>query len=134
MPKVKVKMQAAHLYGGETATSDTDYNEYQRQDLHLEAKFSKELILGIESSFNDSGAAVVKGNGEILSNQILTFSEKYHSEHAPILSKEHHQRSLPIVVEKALHESGKNIRDMKAIAVTIGPGQLPSLQMGIDFA
>jgi tRNA A37 threonylcarbamoyltransferase TsaD len=66
------------------------------------SKGCEALILGIESSFNDSGAAVVKGNGEILSNKIMTFSEKYHSEHAPILSKEHHQRSLPFAVEQAL--------------------------------
>jgi N6-L-threonylcarbamoyladenine synthase len=123
------------MYAGETSTSDLDYNECNKPgELHKLAIRNKELILGIETSFNDTGAAVVKGTGEILSNLRSTFTDRYELEHAPIRAKEHHEEELPKVVEKALEESGKTINDIKAIAVAIGPGQLHSLQAGIAFA
>ena len=77
--------------------------------------------MGIESSFNDSSVAIVRGNGEILSNHVSSFKD-FHSPNAPIEAEKHHSINLPIVFENALRESGKNINEMKAIAVTMGPG------------
>jgi N6-L-threonylcarbamoyladenine synthase len=42
--------------------------------------------------------------------------------------------NLPKLVQAALDESGKTLSEMKCIAVTIGPGQVPCLKKGIDFA
>jgi len=53
---------------------------------------------------------------------VKSFSEKFTSEHAPYVAAEHHMAYLPGLVEKALSEAGKEISEMKAIAVTIGPG------------
>ena len=80
------------------------------------------MILGIESSFNDSAAAVVSGTGAVLSNQVKTFSERYNAASAPIRASEFHAENLPLLIEKALDESKKEIQDIKAIAVTMGPG------------
>ncbi len=79
------------------------------------------MILGIESSFNDTGASVVRGTGQILSNKIATFSDS-HTVNAPIRCMEHHIKHLPSVIETALEESGNQMNELKAIAVTMGPG------------
>ncbi len=67
------------------------------------------MILGIESSFNDSAAAVVSGTGAVLSNQVKTFSERYNATSAPIRAAEFHAENLPFLIEKALDESKKEI-------------------------
>jgi N6-L-threonylcarbamoyladenine synthase len=91
-------------------------------------------VLGIESSFNDTSAAVVRGTGEILSNQVATWTDKYRLESAPSRAEDHHKLNLPLVVEAALAESGKVMSQFKCIAVTQGPGQIKSLKVGLDFA
>ncbi len=90
--------------------------------------------MGIETSFNDTGAAVVRGTGEVLSNKISSFTDHYLEQHAPLRAAEHHISQLPDLVESALEEAKKSINDMKAIAVTMGPGQHLSLQAGLNFA
>jgi tRNA A37 threonylcarbamoyltransferase TsaD len=57
------------------------------------------LILGIETSFNDTGAAVVRGNGDVLSNKVSTFAENYRGEAAPLRAAEFHMEQLPNLVE-----------------------------------
>ena len=79
------------------------------------------MVLGIESSFNDSGASVVRGTGQILSNKIATFTDTQ-AVSAPLRCMEHHIKHLPLVIEAALEESGHQITEMKAISVTMGPG------------
>lgn len=66
-------------------------------------------MLGIESSFNDTSAAVVRGTGEILSNKVTTWTDKYRLESAPSRAEDHHKLNLPLVVEAALAESGKDM-------------------------
>lgn len=57
------------------------------------------MILGIETSFNDTGAAVVRGNGDVLSNKVSTFAENYRGEAAPLRAAEFHMEQLPNLVE-----------------------------------
>ena len=55
-------------------------------------------------------------------------------EDAPVRAGQHHSEALPMVVERSLERSGASMGDLEAIAVTIGPGQLPGLKAGINFA
>lgn len=91
-------------------------------------------ILGIESSCDDTAAAVIKDT-EILTNIIA--SQKVHEEYGgvvPELASRAHQQHIVPVVNKALHDAGITKEQLSAIAVTTGPGLLGSLMVGTSFA
>ena len=80
------------------------------------------MIIGIETSFDDTCAAIVRADGSVLSNEKESFG-KYMSEHAPIKSAQYHQQNLPKVLQSALDKAQvTSLSDIKAVAVTIGPG------------
>ena len=91
-------------------------------------------ILGIESSCDDTSAAVIK-NGLLLSNVIA--GQKVHEEYGgvvPELASRAHQQNIVPVVDTALKRAGINKHDIDAIAFTRGPGLLGSLLVGTSFA
>lgn len=98
----------------------------------MEAKSA--TILAIESSCDDTSAAVIK-DGKVLANIIA--SQKIHTEWGGIVpelaSRAHHQHIIP-VVDKALQTAGVTKRELSAIAYTGGPGLLGSLMVGSSFA
>ncbi len=94
----------------------------------------KPVILAIESSCDDTSAAVIK-NGEILSN--VTANQKIHAEYGgvvPELASRKHQLHIIPVVDTALKRAGITQKDLDAIAFTRGPGLLGSLLVGVGFA
>lgn len=91
-------------------------------------------ILGIESSCDDTAAAVIN-NGVILSNVVAT--QKIHEEYGgvvPELASRAHQKNIVPVVHQALHKANIDKKDLKAIAFTRGPGLLGSLLVGTSFS
>lgn len=91
-------------------------------------------ILGIESSCDDTSAAVISNN-EILSNVIASQEvHKFYGGVVPELASRAHQKNIIPVVYKALHDANINKKQIKAIAFTRGPGLLGSLLVGISFA
>ena len=96
---------------------------------------SKEvIILAIESSCDDTSAAVMK-DGELLSN--VTASQKVHEEFGgvvPELASRAHQLNILPVVDTALKRAGVEKTEVSAIAFTRGPGLLGSLLVGTSFA
>lgn len=93
-----------------------------------------DYILGIESSCDDTGAAVI-GDGLLLSNVLA--SQDVHSEYGgvvPELASRAHQQNIVPVVDTALKRAGIEARDLSAIAFTRGPGLLGSLLVGTSFA
>lgn len=97
-------------------------------------KSNEITILGIESSCDDTSAAIVR-NGILLSNVIA--SQKVHEEFGGVVpelaSRAHIQNILPIV-STALKRAGVKMSDLSAIAFTRGPGLLGSLLVGTSFA
>ncbi|MFV0378842.1 MAG: tRNA (adenosine(37)-N6)-threonylcarbamoyltransferase complex transferase subunit TsaD [Mangrovibacterium sp.] len=92
------------------------------------------IILGIESSCDDTSAAVLK-NGFLLSNIIA--SQKVHEAYGgvvPELASRAHQQNIVPVVDQAIKQAGINRKDVTAIAFTRGPGLLGSLLVGTSFA
>ena len=92
------------------------------------------LILGIESSCDDTSAAVLR-DGVLLSNVIA--SQKVHEEYGgvvPELASRAHQQNIIPVVHKALTDAGVSKEELSAIAFTCGPGLLGSLLVGTSFA
>ena len=95
---------------------------------------SEPLILAIESSCDDTSAAVIKGN-TILSNVIA--SQKVHQKYGgvvPELASRAHQQNIVPVVATALDNAKVTQKDLSAIAYTRGPGLLGSLLVGSNFA
>ncbi len=91
------------------------------------------IILGIESSCDDTSAAVVR-NGVIQSNIVSSQSvhEKYGGVVPELASRAHQQNIIP-VVDTALKEAGLEPEDVSAVAFTRGPGLLGSLLVGTSF-
>lgn len=92
------------------------------------------LILGIESSCDDTSAAVIKGR-MLLSNVIA--SQSVHSEYGgvvPEIASRQHQQNVVPVVSTALKRAKVSIEEIDAIAFTTGPGLLGSLLVGTSFA
>ncbi len=91
-------------------------------------------ILGIESSCDDTSAAVLKDRS-LLSNVIA--SQKIHEAYGGVVpelaSRAHEQNILP-VVDQALKQAGIGKKDLSAIAFTLGPGLMGSLLVGTSFA
>lgn len=94
----------------------------------------KTYILGIESSCDDTAAAVIS-DSDILSNVVASQSihELYGGVVPELASREHQKLILP-VVKKTLEEAKINISDLSAIAFTNGPGLVGSLMVGTSFA
>ena len=94
----------------------------------------KSVILGIESSCDDTAAAVLSENelkASVISSQLV--HEKFGGV-VPELASRDHQRFIVPVVEKALKESGFSREQVTGIAVTSGPGLAGSLLVGLCFA
>jgi len=92
------------------------------------------VILGIESSCDDTSAAVLS-DGLLLSNVIA--SQEVHAEYGgvvPELASRAHQLNIVPVVDTALRRAGVDKHDLSAIAFTRGPGLLGSLLVGTSFA
>ena len=94
----------------------------------------KTYILGIESSCDDTAAAVIS-DSVILSNVVASQSihELYGGVVPELASREHQKLILP-VVNKVLKEAGISVDDLSAVAFTNGPGLVGSLMVGTSFA
>ena len=93
-----------------------------------------DIILGIESSCDDTSAAVIK-DGWLLSNVIA--SQEVHKSFGgvvPELASRAHEMNIVPVVSEALSRAGITGSDLTAIAFTRGPGLLGSLLVGTSFA
>ena len=91
-------------------------------------------ILGIESSCDDTSAAIIR-DGLLLSNVIA--SQSVHEEYGgvvPELASRAHQQNIVPVVDAAIRRAGISKTDLSAIAFTRGPGLLGSLLVGTSFA
>ena len=91
-------------------------------------------ILGIETSCDDTGAAVLE-DGRILSN--IVASQDIHATYGgvvPEFASRAHITLLPRVGEQALAESETPVERLEGVAATIGPGLMGSLLVGIEFA
>ncbi len=94
------------------------------------------LILGIETSCDETSAAVVKDGYQVMSNSVASQIAKHavHGGVVPELAAREHLVSLKPVLHDALNIAGVTMRDIDAVAVTNGPGLMPALLVGVNFA
>ena len=99
----------------------------------------KPLILGIESSCDETAASLITENEQgipiVLSN-IVSSQVEVHKKFGgvvPELAARSHIEKIDFIVQKAIEESGKNIDDIDAVASTAGPGLIVCLSVGLSF-
>lgn len=94
------------------------------------------LVLGIESSCDETAAAVVRDGREILSSVISSQIELHRpfGGVVPELASREHLEKIESIVKKALSRANLALRDIDAIAVTQGPGLIGSLLVGVSYA
>jgi N6-L-threonylcarbamoyladenine synthase len=94
------------------------------------------IVLGIESSCDDMAAAVVEGGKTILSS-VVSSQDDIHERYGgivPELASRRHIETVVPVVEEAVRRSGRGLNEIEGIGVTMGPGLLGSLLVGLSFA
>ena len=94
------------------------------------------LILGIESSCDETAAAVVRGGSEVLAN-VVASQMALHANYGgvvPELASREHLRNIVPVVRAAMAQADAGFADLDAIAVTEGPGLAGALLVGITYA
>ncbi len=94
------------------------------------------LILGIESSCDETAAAVVEDGGRILSS-VVASQMSTHGKYGgvvPELASREHLRAIVPVVREALERAGAGLDTLSAIAATVGPGLVGSLLVGLTYA
>ncbi len=99
------------------------------------ASMNEPRILGIESSCDETAAAVVAGGRTILSSVVasqIAIHRKYGGVVPELASREHLRQIVPVVRE-ALEQAGIALRDIDAVAVTRGPGLVGALLVGLTY-
>ena len=94
------------------------------------------LILGIESSCDETAASVSENGTTILSSVISTQIEEHkkYGGVVPEIASRRHSENILGVVREALDKAGKTLDDMDGIAVTYAPGLIGALLVGVSFA
>ena len=97
---------------------------------------SDEIILGIETSCDETAAAIVKNGTELIANVVASQieSHKRFGGVVPEIASRHHVEQITIVIEEAMEEAGVTFEDITAIAVTEGPGLVGALLIGVNSA
>lgn len=94
------------------------------------------IVLGIETSCDETAAAVIRNGTEILSNIVASQieSHKRFGGVVPELASRHHVEQITVVIEEALIKADVTFDDIDAIAVTEGPGLVGALLVGVNAA
>jgi N6-L-threonylcarbamoyladenine synthase len=93
------------------------------------------LILGIETSCDETAASVVQDGKRILSN--VVYSQMVHNKYwgvVPELASREHMKTILPMVKNALEEAKTELKEIEGVAVTYGPGLVGSLLIGLSFA
>ncbi len=94
------------------------------------------IIIGIETSCDETAIAVLKDGNKLLSN-VVSSQIDIHEEFGgvvPELASRHHIKNIAYVLDEALEKANIDLKDVDAIAVTIGPGLVGALLVGVSFA
>jgi N6-L-threonylcarbamoyladenine synthase len=95
-----------------------------------------QLIMGIETSCDETAVSIVKNGREILANVVASQieSHKRFGGVVPEIASRHHVEQITLVLEEALAQAKVDVKDLDAIAVTEGPGLVGALLIGVNAA
>lgn len=94
------------------------------------------IMLGIETSCDETAAALVEDGRKVLSNVVASQIEehKIYGGVVPEIASRRHSEAISAVVGEALAQSGRSLSDVSAIAATCAPGLIGALLVGVNFA
>jgi N6-L-threonylcarbamoyladenine synthase len=131
-PKVRDGLGKAKGYSGANENYIMKYEEFGLPDIS-----KPYFVLGIETSCDDTGVAIVSSNGTILSNIVYSQYEVHEKFGGivPGLAMEAHKSNINIAIDEALLKAGlKSLNEIDVVAVTKGPGLEICLRVGIRKA
>ncbi|ADU28646.1 metalloendopeptidase, glycoprotease family [Evansella cellulosilytica DSM 2522] len=101
-----------------------------------DVRVTKNMILSIETSCDETSVAVVKNGREVLSNIVSSQieSHKRFGGVVPEIASRHHVEQITYILEEAMREADVSFKDIDAIAVTEGPGLVGALLIGVNAA
>jgi tRNA N6-adenosine threonylcarbamoyltransferase len=128
--------------GGDKAPQDTCGTRYSRYDFRaviqgkadpVNRQSPRTLVLGIETSCDETAAAVVSSEGRILSNIVLSQIEDHrpYGGVVPEIAARAHVEHLDRLIARAMSEAGISFGDLDAIAATAGPGLIGGVLVGL---
>ena len=93
-------------------------------------------ILALESSCDETAAAVVRDGRELLSNRIASQADEHrlYGGVVPEIASRRHTEAISLVTREALEQAGMTLADIDAVAVTYAPGLIGALLVGVNFA
>jgi N6-L-threonylcarbamoyladenine synthase len=94
------------------------------------------LVLGIESSCDETAAALLKDGGELLANLVASQTDihKAFGGVVPELASRQHMETMNFLIDRAAEQAGVGLRDIEGIAVSKGPGLVGALLVGVSTA
>ncbi|MBN8210878.1 tRNA (adenosine(37)-N6)-threonylcarbamoyltransferase complex transferase subunit TsaD [Bacillus sp. NTK071] len=97
---------------------------------------NQEIILGIETSCDETAVAIVKGGKEVVANVVASQieSHKRFGGVVPEIASRHHVEQMTLILKEALDEADLSMEDIDGIAVTEGPGLVGALLIGVNTA
>lgn len=136
IPKLCTKFVAPFFYNDD-GNKDTSLIYNDKTNLYFgKQAYKDEYVLGIQTLFGKIGAAVVTNNGEVLADERKELF-KHRNNQGPVSKEflnEYFDKHLPEVVTNALKSAGIEGKKIKAVAVTLGPGETYSINPGLLFA
>jgi N6-L-threonylcarbamoyladenine synthase len=129
IPKVDIPDLVGDLDVDMIIQTETEIDELEKFD-------EQTLILGIETSCDETGVAILRGGNQVLAN-IISSSADLHSKYGgvvPEVASRAHVQALNPAIAEALRKADVTLWDMSAIAVTVGPGLVGSLIVGVAAA
>ncbi|XP_053128998.1 tRNA N6-adenosine threonylcarbamoyltransferase, mitochondrial isoform X2 [Hemicordylus capensis] len=108
----------------------------RRISIHNDKCFSTKIVLGIETSCDDTGAAVVDEAGNILGEALHSQNEVHIKTGGiiPLVAQQLHQENIVRIVQQALSASGVSGNELSAIATSVQPGLALSLGVGLNYS
>ncbi|XP_050756416.1 tRNA N6-adenosine threonylcarbamoyltransferase, mitochondrial [Gymnogyps californianus] len=103
---------------------------------HSGKQHPRKLVLGIETSCDDTGAAVVDDAGNVL-GEALHCQKEVHLQAGgiiPVVAQQLHRENIDQVVKEALSVSGVSVHELAAVATTVKPGLALSLEVGLQYS
>ena len=112
------------------------YFENSRQQAEILRKQDRVRILAIESSCDETAAAVVENGRTILSNAVYSQIDLHalYGGVVPEIASRAHVEKVDLMVDQALADAGMTLSDVDAVAVTYGPGLVGALLIGVSCA
>jgi tRNA threonylcarbamoyl adenosine modification protein TsaD/ribosomal-protein-alanine acetyltransferase len=131
-PGEKALLEALTLKGSEALSSFV----LHRRDSGRPLSEHKDLLLAIETSCDETAAAVLRDGHDLLSSVVASQTD-FHSRFGgvvPEIASRKHTEAIVSVVDEALDAAGVTLADLSALAVTYGPGLVGALVVGVSYA